>query len=47
MTIKTKVLHVEKKIAKNGSHYELVHVLITVGGQEFVRQFAIFKSKGA
>lgn len=42
MKITTKVLHIENKVSKTGSKYQLVHVLLTIAGQEFVRKFAIF-----
>lgn len=42
MKTSTKVLHTENKIAKNGNKYRLVHLLIILDGQEFVRKFALF-----
>jgi len=42
MKISCKSLFVEKKVAKNGSKYRLVHLLITIDGQEQVRRIAVF-----
>lgn len=43
MNADIKILHMSEKIAKNGNRYVIYHCLITVGGQEFVRKFYIFK----
>lgn len=46
MEVDTKILHIEgNKVAKNGSRYSLVHLLIQIDGQEFVRKFAIFSAE--
>nr|AVQ10166.1 hypothetical protein [Gokushovirinae environmental samples] len=37
-----RILHTENRVAKNGSKYKMVHCLITIDGQEYVRRFALF-----
>lgn len=44
MTTETKVLHVQQKTAKNGSKYQLVLMLVTINGVEFIRRFAVFSA---
>lgn len=44
LDVKSAVLHYSSEVAKNGSVYLLVHVLIEINGREFVRKFAIFPS---
>lgn len=43
MTAEIKIIHEMKKVAKNGNKYTLVLAVIKIGGQEFVRRFAIFE----
>lgn len=42
METSIKILHIQKLVAKNGTRYQLVHCLVTIGKSEFVRRFAIF-----
>lgn len=43
MTTEIKILHVTKKLSKEGKPYEVVHVLIKLGDTEHVRKFYLFK----
>lgn len=42
MEVRAKLLHSVKKVTKDGRPYFVHHVLIEIGGQEYVRKFYDF-----
>ena len=39
---KIRVLHVTRKVAKNGNPYSIVYCLVTIDGNEFMQSFTCY-----